>query len=286
MWIQYHRYTRWRLLEDEFLAEECLRNNAAGSYAVSFLGVMDTFFSSQKTRNGCFFSVLPSASFHDSWAVRLCSFTRWQSVPASPTLMMSQGDTEPARGRAEPLLSCPPDWVEGSSPSRAGDLPPSALRSGKGCGSSFPLFPTVGAEPFITPGQLSSAALGMISVLWKAGGFECWQQGGVRRGWSELNCSIKSALHTRKVWCKSLFWGTQWIAVTYRLCSVGKLIYGSGNHSAPTDCNLARHFITNSKVVCSLGYSLIAVILACINSNKLDFLQVWMVKLRWLISLC
>lgn len=125
MWIQYHRYTRWRLLEDEVLAEECFRNNTVGSYAVSFLGVMDTFFSSQKTRNGCFFSVLLSASFHDSWAARLCSFTRWQSVPASPMLMMSQGDRGLARGRAEPLLSCPQTgWRDPPHPRQGTWLPP------------------------------------------------------------------------------------------------------------------------------------------------------------------
>lgn len=54
--------------------------------------------------------------------------------------------------------------------------------------------------------------------------FECWFQGEARRGWNEHNCSIKSALHTRKLWCKSLFWGTLFIAVTYRLCSAGTLI--------------------------------------------------------------
>jgi len=58
------------------------------------------------------------------------------------------------RGEELSPFSLAPRLVEGFSPSRAGELPPSALRSGKGCGSALILFHTVGAGPFTTPGQL------------------------------------------------------------------------------------------------------------------------------------
>lgn len=149
------RYTMWRLLEDGVLAEECLWNNTVGSGTVSFSGVVETFFSPQKTRNDGFSSMLPTASFHDSGAARLCSSTRGRSVPASPHAYEFLGWYSTSKEKSWAPSPLPPNWVEGSFPSQAGELPPSAVRSERAvvhlCSSSSH---AVGAGPFLTPGQL------------------------------------------------------------------------------------------------------------------------------------
>lgn len=153
--IQHHRliprYTRWRLLEDGVLAEECLWNNTVGSGTVSFSGVVETFFSSQKTRNDGF-SLLPTASFHNSWAACLCSSTRGRSVPTSPHAYEFSGWYSTSKEKSWAPSPLPPNWVEGSFPSQAGELPPTAVHSGKGCGSSLLFFfPRCGSRTIHNP---------------------------------------------------------------------------------------------------------------------------------------
>lgn len=195
------------------MAEECHWNNTVGSYMVSFSGVADTFFTLRKPDITIFFSALLIAFSRGGWAVGMLLL----SGAISPRITHARGASGTCRHRVEelnplfaalrlsermfPILSCLPPLCPQEN--AAVHLCSCFTPWEQDCSQSQGSFPDEAA-----------LGMGMTSVLQQVGGFECWWQGELRRGRNRLNCSIKSALHTRKLWCKSLFWGTWFIAVT------------------------------------------------------------------------
>lgn len=179
-------------------------------------------------------------------------------------------------GKSWALLSCSQTgWKDISILSCLSSMP-----SGKCCSSSLLLFYTVRAGLLITPGQLScgdALGMGMTSALQQVGDLNA----GSREKQGEAEMSLTALLnllctlgnsdvnHYSEGLC-SLLSHTGFVLLAH---------WYPGNHSALTDWKPARLFI-HSKAVHFLGYSLTAIRLAHINSNRLHFLQVWMVKLR------
>lgn len=154
--IQYHRliprYTRWRLSEDGVLAEECLKYcRISHGFLLRCCGHI--FFLSEKQKWLLFLSA-PKCLLPRQLGCPLMLLHSGAICSCITHAYEGSGWYATSEGKSWVPSLLPPDWVERSSPSRAGELPPLAVHSGKGCGSSLLLFHTVGAGPSITPGQL------------------------------------------------------------------------------------------------------------------------------------